>query len=71
VQVLAEQVHDLQACLAVLVQEAQQVFAPDCGYLSVIQQFRGNLMRTAGEGGTQSQDLSGPRNTKSHTFARF
>jgi hypothetical protein len=55
----------------VLVQEAQQVFAPDGGYSSIVQQFRGNFMRTAREGGTQSQDLSGPRDPKGHTFARF
>jgi len=71
VQVLAEQIHDLQAGFAMLVQEAQQVFAPDCRYLSIVQQFRGNLMRTACEGGTQSQDLTGPRDTKDHTSARF
>jgi len=71
VQVLAEQVHDLQTGFAMLVQEAQQVFAPDGRYLSIVQKFRGNLMRTACEGGTQSQDLPGPRDTEGHASARF
>jgi len=64
VQVLAQQVHDLQTCLAVLVQEAQQIFAPDCSHLSIIEQPRCHFMRTAREDGTESQNFSGPRDTK-------
>src|SRR5579872_2838073 len=67
VQILAQQVDNLQARLAVFTQEAQKVFTLDGGDLRVIEQLRSHLVRCAREGGTQSQDLPGPRDTKNHS----
>src|ERR1035438_502644 len=57
-QVLTQHTHDLQADLAIVPQEPQQIFSANEHDLRVVQQFRCDLVRGIGQGSPQSQHFS-------------
>ena len=71
VQVLAEKMHYLEAGFAVRTQELEKLLASHHCYFSVVQRFRSDLVGTAGQRSTESQDFAGPRNAQGESFTVF
>jgi hypothetical protein len=59
VQVIAEQIDNVEADFAVLVQEVHEVLAVDLGDLYRIEGLGGDLVAATGEGGAQAENLPG------------
>ena len=58
-EILAEQIHDVQAGLAMFTQETQQIFAFHHRHLRIIEQFGADFVRSAREGRAQAEDFAG------------
>lgn len=69
VVLFTELLSDLEACLGVLLEEAQKVFALDEIYLARVDRLSGEFVGLAGDGGAQPENLSGVGNFQDESFA--
>lgn len=71
VQILAELINHLEASIAVLMQEAEQVLALDYRNFGVVEQLCGHLVNPANECGAQSENLARTCDAECQLAARF
>jgi hypothetical protein len=68
-QVLAKQRNYVQAGFAMFAEEAKQIFTFDQDNLRVVEQLRGDLVRSSGQGCTETQDFSRNCNSKNQPLS--
>lgn len=71
VQILAEPADDLQASVAVLMEEVEQIFAFDDSDLGIVQQLCGHFVGAANEGGAEAKNFSRAGDAQRQLAARF
>jgi len=71
VEIFAELIDDLEADVAMLVQEMQQVFAADLGDLEGLQNLGGDLVDATGESGAEAEDFTGGGDAEEDAGAAF